>query len=391
MHDSEILRTRLYPVVAAALDKNSRKFIDNIARYFNSKHEEIHEIAPYTRIYFNQNNVNDLFRSIGITEAEVKNIIKDCFFWDIGYVPLCAKEPYVEVLMCAIIYYLKNGDQKKAELTTIYTCFSGKFYTSLHSNFWKFPPKKQIMDYVVNNMLSDKFDLKKEGSVFNTVKKLSITWIETYTKRLTDKEITDDNIGKLIQQLRDRLKSMLLNIATLYYEAVDNKYYMNYEYDSLDEDDFHITSNDANLAARITEATIGIFTSQKINMKRCKDATAKNSSINYDELCSIMESIVAEKSNINKLRRVINILICDFMEAYPKVSVTSPNFIIHSMKPKPNTKNPLIIELKDTIIDWLMVHSEKYKFKTRIATKNDYYKAVLMYITLQINAVAIQQ
>ena len=166
---------------------------------------------------------------------------------------------------------------------------------------------------------------------------------------------------------------------------------MNYEYDSLDEDDFHITSNDANLAARITEATIGIFTSQKINMKRCKDATAKNSSINYDELCSIMESIVAEKSNINKLRRVINILICDFMEAYPKVSVTSPNFIIHSMKPKPNTKNPLIIELKDTIIDWLMVHSEKYKFKTRIATKNDYYKAVLMYITLQINAVAIQQ
>ena len=51
----------------------------------------------------------------------------------------------------------------------IYLSFSGKFYPSIHYGlFPKFPPSeyRHIMEYVVNNKLNNKYDLKREGSVF---------------------------------------------------------------------------------------------------------------------------------------------------------------------------------------------------------------------------------
>lgn len=392
MKDSNVIISILYPEIEKRLKirSNHMKFMNHIARYFNQKHEQIHNVAPYTNIIYNQSTVDDLFMSIGISEKEVESIISNCFFWDIGYSPLCAKTPYVEVLMCAIFYYVRNNDMKSAELTAIYTCFSGKFYASLYTNSWKkFAPNRQVMDFVVNNMLSDKFDLKKEGTLFKAVKKLCQTWLNTYANIMKSKTTTDDNVGKLIQQLRDRLKSMIINIANLYYEAYENKYYLNYEYDSIDPDDFHITVNDATVAARITESTINLMTSQKVNLLICRES--KNENMSAEDLSKIMEDIIAEKENLPIMRRVINIIICDFMASNPEkqINTNTAEFISYSLKPKPNTKNPLILELKDKITKWLTDNSD-YAFKKRLATKNNYYKAVLKYIVLMICKAALK-
>ena len=46
--------------------------------------------------------------------------------------------------------------------------FSGKFYPSIHYGFFKKVQPveyKWVMDYVVNNMLTGKFDLKSKGNV----------------------------------------------------------------------------------------------------------------------------------------------------------------------------------------------------------------------------------
>ena len=388
MADSNIITTELYPVVRDALEKNSRRFIQNIGKFINAHHDSIYDVAPYDRIYFNVNDVNDMFTAIGLQEIEIENILKKCFFWDIDYTPAAACEPYVEVLMCAIRYYLIKSDTKNAELTTIYTLFSGKFYASLHSYFWKFPPNKQVMDFVINNMLSDKFDLKKEGTLFGAIKKLASTWLSTYKTKITAARTTDDNYGKLIQQLRDREKSFLKNISSAYYEANANKSYLNYETDNLAEDGFRLTSNDAATAARITEAAIGILTSQRVNINICN--TCKNASVSSSELKGIIETILGDKENIPKVRRVINIIICDFMASYPGQPVGGATFISNAIKPRPNTKNPLLIEMKQTITSWLDESSASYrKRKSREATANDYYRSVLTYLVLIISKAAM--
>ena len=385
MKDSDVIIKKIYPLVEAALNKNSRKFIQNINLFFNSRHEQLFDIAPYDNIYFNKTDVDALWKSIGLTEEQILPLMEMVYYWDLGLRPKCATEPYIVVLMCAIRYYLKKNDTKNAEITTIYLCFNGKIYASIHSRLWKYPPRKQqtVMDFVVNNMLSDKFDLKKEGSVFGAIKKLSQTWLSTYGSTLKKNDISDDDIRQMIQQIRDRVKSFLKNIASLFYEAVQNKNYLNYEEDNLDEDNFRLTSNDFATAARITASTMNIFTSQKVNMGICNACV--NESIKSLELRDIMEGIIGDNNNLPDLKKVVNVIICDFMEKNPGQRINSPKFINESIKPKPNTKSPMLIDMRNTIYSWLDENSANYRRrKSRLATANNYYKAVISYIVLTI-------
>ena len=70
--------------------------------------------------------------------------------------------------------------------------------------------------------------------------------------------------------------------------------------------------------------------------------------------------------------------------------VGGAKFISQSLKATPNTKNPLIIEEKEIITTFLNESSTKYRNITRVATKNNYYRAILTYIVLSICEVAMK-
>lgn len=388
--DTSVILEELYPLVASKLDTNSKKFKANIGKFINDRHKELNDVAPYDRIFFNKKDVENIFISLNLKEEEVIAILKKAFFWDINYTPKCAKEPYVEVLMCCIRYYILHNDMPSAEITSIFTCFTGKFYASLHSSFWNtYTPRENqaAMEYVINNMLSDKFDLKTEGTIFGAIKKLCITWLNKYKDKFKKTDIDDDMFGKLIQQLRDREKSFLKNIANLYYEAVETKCYMNYETDSLDPDDFRITDSDSLKAARLTEATVGIMTSQKIDaatIDNCHD-----SRVSSKNLTSIMESILGDNKNIPNLKWVINVLICDFMSNYTGREVGGADFISYTIKAKPNTKNEYLIKVKNIVLAWLNESNVLGKRKSNV-TINSYYRSILMYFALMVSKVALK-
>lgn len=389
--DSDILITKLYPLIESILKKRDARFRGNIAKFINDRHELLFDVAPYDRIYFNQSDIDAMYQSLGITENQISEITKQCFFWDwSGYNPQCAKEPYVLTLMMCIRYYLKINKRKFAELTSIYLAFSGKFYASLHAGaaFPTVPPSKYktVMDYVINNMLTDKFDLKREGTVFGAVRSMCKTWLDKYGNELKKKP-SDDDIGKQIQQLRDRERSFLMNIAKLYYPAYKNKQYLNYETDSLDADDFRITDNDTATAARITENTMNYLTSTYVSIDICNKC--KDSNVKALEIKDIIETILGDNNNLPQIRRVINIMICDFMRNYPGKKIGSIEFVSYSIKPKPNTHDKYIIELKETILNWLDENSPTYrKRKSRKSTQNSYIRSVKMYFILVINQIA---
>ena len=299
-----VLCTNLYKKVSESLDKNTNNFIGNISKFMNKNDEKIHDIAPYDNIYFTKYDIDDMFNSLNLSQQEVDTIMKDCYFYNVPINPECVKEPYVEVLIQAIRYFIKTNQSKRAELTAIYLTFSGKFYASIfQSAFPSAPPSKYraIMDYVVNNMLTDKFDLKKEGTVFGAIKSMCVTWLNTYNKYFTSNASTDEDMKMIIQQLRDRLKSFIHNIMELYYEAYNNKAYMNYETDSVDPDDFHLADNDAAKAARLTENVMNYMTSNKVSLQicnKCKDQYVKST-----EICAIMEAILGDNNNLPNVRR----------------------------------------------------------------------------------------
>lgn len=378
--DSTYILDELYPLVKLKLDNKSieRKFISNIAKFFNTKSNQINDIAPYTNIYYNKSDLDDFYKSIDITEKEVLLILSKCWFWDQDIRPKCAKEPYIEILMCCIRYYIKYN-LKYAEMVTIYTLFSGKFYASLYSNFWRFPVNPAIMDFVINNSLSDKYDLKKEGTVFKAIKKMANTYLDKYKNDIIEPNHTDDDFKNNIQQLRDREKSFLANIFSAYRDAAESKSYLNYETDNLDPEQFRITDNDSAKASRITEAAIGILTTQKVSREYCNNA--HDSRVKAEQVQNILENIILyDKNNIPQLKRVINIMICDFMSGNPGVPINSAAFLSYAITARPNTKNELVIEMKQTIINWLEQDAIYRKRSATKATAVSYYRSIICYL-----------
>lgn len=381
----------LYPVVAEKLEPNINKFKGMIADFINKNHSTLFEIAPYDNIYYNQSDIDKMFASLDLDEKVVTNIMKKCFFWGKPYNPPAAKVPYVETIMCCLIYFLKNKKQKEAELTSIYLAFSGKFYASTFGqSFPSAPPSKyrSAMDYAVNNMINYKFDIKKEGNMFGAMKVLCNTWISTYEKTLISNP-DDKQIGTVIEQLKGRIKSIIQNIAELYYDAYKNKLYLNYESDNLiDGEEFRITDNDANYAARITDNAVNYMVSNTVNMKIC-NGFSNDRNVRPLEIKDIIESIVSNKKNIPDLRRVINILICDFMRRNRGVKPSDITFMNYSLKEQPNTNDAYIKEMIDIIMNWLEENSADYRRrKNRQATVISYRKSIKYYICSVIHLVA---
>lgn len=390
INNTSIISDKLYPVVAGALQKFDNKFKANIKKFIQDRHEQMFAIAPYDRIFFNQTDIDNMYKSLGLLERDIETIMKDTYFWNIPLNPQCAKEPYVETLMCCIKYYLKKNDIKSAYLACTYLAFTGKFYASVHGAAFPTvaPVKyKSVMDYVVNNMLSEKFDLKKYNTVFGAIESMCRTYIDTYAKSLKDTNTTDEDYKNLVQQLRTREMSFMMNIASLYYEAYENKYYLNYETENEDPDDFRLPDNDSATALRLTEKTMNYLTSTYVSLdvcNKCKDANVKAL-----EVKDIMEGIIGDNGNLPKVRRLVNILICNFMAQNPGKKVGSIEFVAFTTKAKPNTKNLVEIEQKQIIVNWLDDKSPNFRRrKSREATANSYVRSILMYFALTINKLA---
>ena len=387
---TKVIVKDLYPLVAKSLDKNLNKFKAAMADFFNYNHKQIYDVAPYDIIYHRASDIDKLFASLGFTENDVIKIMENCFYWKIPYNPGAAKEPYVVVMMMAIRYFLLNKKMKEAEISTVYLAFSGKFYASIFTGhaFPKAPPSnhREVMDYVVNNMLTNKHDLKSQGTMFGAIKSMGNTWMDTYHDLICDKDLDDNEVGSLIQQLRDRERNFMMNIARLFYNAYENKTYLNYETDNWSStEEFRITTNDSLRATKCTDIAVNYMVNNSVSLNICNKC--KDQNVKATEIKDIMESVISNKENLNDLNRVINILICDFIRNYPDKTVGSVDFIAHSIKMKPNTKDEYIIELKETILKWLDENSPNYRRrKNRKATAISYYKSILTYITLCISA-----
>ena len=385
-----VINKKIYPVVEKALQKNDAKFKANIKKYFQDRHEQVYAIAPYDRIFFNQTDIDNMFNSLGLKEINIEYLMRETYFWDQPLNPQCAKAPYVETLLCCIRYFLKKNLKKDAYLTCTYLAFSGKFYASVHgAAFPSVAPLKykSVMDYVVNNMLNDKFDLKKYGTIFGAINSMCVTYVDTYEKQIKDPNLTDEDCKNLIQQLRTREMSFMMNIATLYYEAYENRYYLNYESENENPDDFHLPDNDSAVALRLTEKTMNYLTSTYVSLDTCNKC--KDSNVKALEIKDIIESILGDNNNLTQVRRLVNIMICNFMAQNPGKKVGSIEFVAFTTKAKPNTKVDVEIEQKQIISNWLDENSPNYrKRKSRAATANSYIKSITMYFALTINKLA---
>lgn len=385
MKVTKVAINKIYPIVEKSLQTNTPAYKKNLQEFIKDRSNDLYDIVPVRRIPFGSEDIDSFFKAMKIDKNEITQCLSETYYWNMNFNPRAAKDEFTMTMMMVIRYFLLKNKQTDAEISTIYLAFSGKFYPSIHSQKFKIPPEKyrHIMEYVLNNVLTQKYDLKREGSVFGAVRSICKTWLRTYTPKFKNPD--DEDVADMIQQLHGRIKSFLGNIAAAYYDTYEKRdSYFAYASDSNDQDSFRIADNDSLLAERCVENAMNWITTKQVDYKLCKWASDKN--VKVDEIKSIIESIQEDSDNLILIREMMQLIIADYFSISKTKDVTSYEFINKSIVAKPNSKNKYVIRQKEIIEYFLDENSPAYrKRKSRPDTKSSYYKSILTYYVLVIN------
>lgn len=375
---------KIYPLVEQSLSKNTAKYKKNIQVFFETRSKDLYDTCPCARMQFGNNERDDFFKSINIPREVIRDNLKDTYYWNMNFSPAAAKDEMTMTMMMIIRYFILKNDDTNAELSAIYLSLSGKFYPSLHYNSFRIVPSnyRHVMEYVVNNMLTMKYDLKREGSVFGAIKSICKTWLSTYKD--TFKNADDEEIAELIKQLQGRIKSFIKNIAKLFYDAYEKKLYLTFDSDSADEETYRLADSNSLRSERYVENSMNFINNNNVDFTLCKYASDSN--VKVSEVKSIVESIQDDKQSIAEIKELFRLLISDYMNNSKNKDISSLEFVSYSIQAKPNSKDKNVIRQKEIIEGWLNEKSTQYrKRKSREATKSSYYNAVLKYYVLVIN------
>lgn len=385
--DTSAILDKVYPLISKALDTRKNMWLKMISNFMIKRSLSLYDTAPCDRIYYNDQDREELFSSLGIGAYDIVNGIKDTYYHSISaFKPSQAKDEATIVCLCVVRYFYLKKDAKNLELAMVYQAFSGKYYPSIHYGFFRTvaPSKyRHIMDYVVNNKLTNKYDLKVNGNIINTIKSINKTWISTYEPQM--KHFDDEDICYIIQQLHNRIKSFMKNIASLYYEAYENKDYISYDKDSLPEEGdtalYHLTTNDSFKLQMYVENTMTKINTSQVDYSICKLCADAN--VKVEEVRSIIEAILNDRENLKLIKEYLTLVIATFLTDSPVKEINSAKFLTHAIKPKPNSKDPAVIRFKDIQEELLNKTSVNYrKRKHRNATRQSYYSAFATYFAI---------
>lgn len=381
---------KLYPKVEAVLKTPSgrKAYKKCVSEFIQQRSANLYDTLPCARILFGEQDAQELFKAMGIQKSEVTEVILQTYYGnEPNFSPKAAKDEFTVLMICIIRYFMMNHMPNETELATIHLSFSGKFYPSLHYRSWNtVVPARHIMEYVVNNTLSVKYDIVSEGSVLGAIRKIGNTWSSTYRSRF--QKFQDEDVVYIIQQLYSRIGSFMKNIATAYYDAWEKRddLYIAYASDSLEEDNYHLADSDSLRINKIVEKTINYLTANGTDFALCRACSDVN--ITTKELKSIMDSLLSDPESTVKIKELLMLMVVSyFVYGNPKnkITIIDPKFVTYTIAPKPNAKQQELIRMQELVTELLSENSPAYiRRKSRIATKNSFEKALKMYFALSV-------
>lgn len=261
--DTSAIKDILYKDIDTKISNSSilKKYQANISKFMEERSEGLFSPIPCDRLYFRDDDRVSFFASLDLDPKFVLDTLDQTYYATISnFNPKAAKDEFTVTQLCVLRHFVLKNDKKNINIAALYLAFSGKFYPSVH--YRSFPnnvPVPYVMEYVVNNNLSKKYDLVQYGSVIKTIESICNTWLSTYSSKF--KSFDDDDVVYLIQQLHSRIGSFIKNIAEEYYKAYANKdNFMTYDSDSYEQDDYHLADSDSLRMEKTIESSM-----QRIN------------------------------------------------------------------------------------------------------------------------------
>jgi hypothetical protein len=290
-------------------------------------------------------------------------------------------------IMTGCIKYFVDTKRPK-ELNHMIMYLSCAIYASLIYKYFRgFTPTPAIMEYTINN-LSNRYDIKKLGSIYAVLDKVSAKNHDTYKDYFLDKNFCDRRIFEYIMNLNTRINNFLKEIKNAYEKNRQSGHYMNSERDVNDEENFRENDNLSFTVERLSTKVSNKIITVGINNMLAESA-AKMGGVSVSAVRETVYKIVKEETVT--IKEFINLYLQQYLvvDNHPVQTISSKQYLTYANRiyTKSNTNDKGVIRMKEILDDWLTKNCEKYVKTERAASKGGYRKAIFLYFALAVQAV----
>ena len=377
---SSIFLDELYPKVEKTFNnkQNVTKFSNMVAQFIDKNSEQLTAIAPLNNVLFFDKDRAPLFSMVGVSVEEIRDMKNRSD--DLKKYGVNINNSTAILLTVMLRFFTLKNDSKMINTTMSYMVFS--FYFSLFKKYFRFPPNENIMMYTINN-LSEKYTIKKEGNLFNA---LQVTAMGAYDLKVNElKRGTDKDIVDLVIHVKTRLNSFLKNIKNEYEKNRNEKKYLNYEIEDLGDDMTRETDASIYAVTRITDKVTTRLITDGPNSKLVKIA-ANNNHVSVNELRNYTNNIIS-KNNMQDIHDIVESIIQLFLiDGQNKIErINSDSFLLQSLEvyKKSRSLDKNVTRIKAILDKWIDL-AGVYKKTQRLATLNDFKRALYTFIVISI-------
>lgn len=377
---SKLLVETLYPTVDKHLKNKAHvnELLKGARHYLDRNSDKVFDSGLTHKVVFLNQDKEVIMKGANLTDQEVRATIRQSAYikdnWRIMTEPI-----NVTTALIARYFTLKKMDD---ELRLFLIFYSFYFYSSLHSKYFKYGVVENVMNYTVNN-LTNKFLLKRYGSLFKTIEHIVMKSHETYKDNLINGE--DGDLATYIQSIKVRLNDMVKHISNEYYDDHKGKQYLNYDSDNYDEDNFHIADNSSYAIQRIADGCVIRLNTYGPDMNFAKLA-ARSNKVSVSEIRNVVTHLGDNETE--EIKRLCELILQLFLfdNANKVEDVRSGRFYVECVEiyKKSNTNDKVVLEIKKILDKWLKTYSIKYAKSNREATLSDFRRAIYMYFVIHI-------
>ena len=387
---STVLYDRFYDRIAKALDQTKNKVAlrQIFAEIISRNNDALSSDIPDKTVFIDKKLENKMYLTVDIRPEEIAKAVKDSTHIQ-DHWQTSSNEIYILLILISI--YFNNKKQTELTKQTMFIC-SLYMYKNARYPYFKHgvsESTRNIMKYTVSR-LTKKNDIKKYGSIMNTiVKKTEVflqLWTEDHKKDLTG-VVTDEIICNMINDNHSRYRRVLNNFYHELKIDMDSGNYMNVDQDIDDGETFIQSDNVSYMVERITQQVMNKFNLSAVPNYKIVDQVIEmhNGSCSKNNLRNMVNYLYDHHDKeMEKLVRVI--LQIYLFENKKKIEdIRSWDFIKIMLEQykKLTTTNKNIVEMKG-LINYIFDNTEFGKKPTRQATINDCKRALFLFVLMFI-------
>ncbi len=250
----------LIPTISKAAKKSSvfKDIMEQIQKFADSNNNVLLTYIMGRQLLFNEATQDAIFEAIGLSKVETRKIIKESpYFASYGDIQLIEQLVFILPIVILAGEYYKNGKEDEARMIYMIS-FYKPYATRIFRYFGQYPVIEDRMAYTVEN-LSNRYDIKNEGTVQKLIVKLSTTSYERYIDEIS-KGLPDSMLYRIFASgIYSRVNQVIKNIYDVY-KKNEGKY--------LPSDKMDIMLTDKDGGSKEVEADIQSDSAVKMNIAR---------------------------------------------------------------------------------------------------------------------------